>query len=225
MKSENSIKDQSNTPSPATHLEGVEGNVIVLVKRGDPSEKPMLYACPKCGQAHSPKIYACREEQAHEAARRAAEECWQCRTHDTCEACGKETPKGWLKCETCRESAKLQKAEVVDASTIENCFNADGEYFHDTWEAIEDGASYVYGSTFTPFRIDFDNLIENVLDDHHEDASTHDLNGLDALKTAIDAFNEAQTSGSYHEDPSKVAYLPKPDGADATTEGQPDASA
>src|SRR5690606_21805443 len=98
-------------------------------------------------------------------------------------------------------------------ATIENCFNADGEYFYDTWSAIEDGASYVYGSTFHPFRINFDNLVENILDDHHEDASTHDLKDLAALKDAVEAFNAAQTSGSYFEDASKVAYLPKAEDA------------
>src|SRR5690606_2168828 len=124
-------------------------------------------------------------------------DCYNCRTHNECQSCGKETPKGWLKCDVCREQAKLQKAEVVDPATIENCFNADGEYFYDTWSAIEDGASYVYGSTFHPFRINFDNLVENILDDHHEDASTHDLKDLAALKDAVEAFNAAQTSGSY----------------------------
>lgn len=182
-------------------------DIIVLIKKGDASEKPMLYGCAKCGTVHSPKIYACREEEAHEAARRAAEECYTCRTHNNCQECGKETGKGWLKCSECREAAKLAKATVVDAATIEYCFGANGEYYQSTEEAAEDGNAYVYASDFTPYRIDFDNLIESTLDDHHEDASENDLIGVGFLKATIEAFNKAQKHGSYFEDATRVAYL------------------
>ena len=188
--------------------------IMILIAKGDASEKPRLYACAKCGTVHSPKIYVCREEEAHEAARRAAEECYNCRTHNNCQECGKETPKGWLKCSECREASKLAKATVIDAAELDYCFGADGEFYQSTEEAAEAGEPYVYASTFTPFRVSFDNIVENILDDHHEDASTHDLVGLKQLEAAVAAFNAAQTSGSYFEDGSRVARL-APEGGEA----------
>lgn len=188
-------------------------DIMILIAKGDASEKPRLYACAKCGTCHSPKIYACREEEAHEAARRAAEECYNCRTHDNCQSCGKETPKGWLKCDVCREQAKIQKATVVEASSLGYCFGADGEYYHSPEEAAEAGNSYAFGSEFTPFSLNFDTIVESILDDHHEDASESDLIGLEFLKATVDAFNKAQKHGSYFEDTSKVAYLPKAEDA------------
>ncbi len=182
---------------------------IILIKKGDPAEKPMLYACPKCGQAHSPKIYACREEEAHEAARRAAEECYNCRTHGECQTCGKQTNKGWLKCSECREADKLQKATVVEPSALGYCFGADGEYYNSPDDAAEAGNAYAFDSEFTPFSLNFDSIVESILDDHHEDASESDLIGVDFLKATIEAFNKAQKHGSYFEDASKVAYFPK----------------
>ncbi|WP_313666177.1 hypothetical protein [Shinella sp.] len=181
--------------------------IMILIAKGDASEKPRLYACAKCGTVHSPKIYACREEEAHEAARRAAEECYNCRTHNNCQECGKETPKGWLKCSECREASKLAKATVIEAASLDYCFGAGGEFYHSTDEAAEAGEPYVYASTFTPFRIDFDNIVENILDDHHEDASQHDLVSLNEFEAAVAKFNAAQTSGSYFEDCSRVAHL------------------
>lgn len=182
---------------------------IILIKKGDPAEKPVLYACPKCGQAHSPKIYACREEEAHEAARRAAEDCYNCRTHNECQSCGKETPKGWLKCSECREQGKLQKATVVEPSELSYCFGADGEYYHSPEEAAEAGNSYAFDSKFTPYSLNFDNVVESILDDHHEDASESDLIGIDFLKATVQVFNKVQKHGSYFEDATRVAYLPK----------------
>lgn len=181
--------------------------IMILVAKGDASEKPRLYACSKCGTVNSPKIYACREEEAHEAARRAAEECYNCRTHNNCQECGKETPKGWLKCSECREAAKLAKATVIDAASLDFCFGAGGEFYHSPDDAAEAGEPYVYASTFTPFRVSFDNIVENILDDHHEHASQHDLVGLKELESAVAKFNAAQNSGSYFEDGSRVAHL------------------
>lgn len=187
--------------------------IMILIAKGDASEKPRLYACPKCGTVNSPKIYACREEEAHEAARRAAEECYNCRTHNNCQECGKETPKGWLKCSECRETAKLAKATVIDAASLDYCFGAGGEFYQSTEEAAEAGETYVYASTFTPFRVSFDNIVENILDDHHDDASPDDLVALKKLEAAVKAFNDAQTSGSYFEDGSRVAHLAPEGGA------------
>ena len=52
--------------------ETMNTDIIVLVRDDDPERKPMLYACPKCGSVHSPKIYLAREDVQHATAREAA---------------------------------------------------------------------------------------------------------------------------------------------------------
>lgn len=182
-------------------------DVMILVAKGDPEQKPRLYACPKCGQCHSPKIYACREDMAHEAAFQAAANCYTCREHNTCSDCGGECSKHMIKCADCHQKAVIAKAEKIDPAAIDRCFGWGGTFYHEVEEAKDAGEPWVFASTFVPFRIDPDNVIENVLDDHHEDASTHDLNGVDDLVAAIKAFNEAQTGGSYYEDRTRIAAL------------------
>lgn len=182
-------------------------DVIVLVAKGDPDQKPRLYACPKCGQCSSPRIYACREEQAHEEAYQAAANCYNCREHNTCSDCGIQCEKHFTKCDDCRKNSAFEKAEKISASSLKTCFGYDGVFYREIEEAEDAGEPWVFASTFHPFRIDPDSVIENVLDDHHEDASTHDLNGVNELMAAIEAFNSAQTSGSYFEDRTKTATL------------------
>lgn len=182
-------------------------DVMILVAKGDPEQKPRLYACPKCGSCHSPKIYACREEQAHEAAYQAAANCYNCREHNNCSECGIECDKHRIKCDACHKASVFAKAEKIDAAGVEHCFGWDGTFYHEVADAEDADEPWVFASTFTPFRIDPDSVIENVLDDHHEDASTHDLNGVDDLVAAIKAFNEAQTSGSYFEDRTRIAMI------------------
>jgi hypothetical protein len=104
--------------------EAMDTDVIVLVRDGDLDRKPMLYACPKCGSVHSPKIYLAPEDVQHATAREAAANCYNCRTHDTCRHCGCETPKGWLACRECRDAqdtcprARRRKRPWVSGRTL-----------------------------------------------------------------------------------------------------------
>ncbi len=180
---------------------------IELVRRDDHTGKALLYACPKCGSVHSPKIYLAKEEVAHQAARDAAENCYSCRERNTCSDCGGECSKHFTKCDKCRKISAFSKAEKVDASTIEHCFGYDGEFYHTIEDAEEAGEPWVFGSTYHPYRIDPDSVIENTIDDHHEDASVDDLDGVKELVAAIRAFNLAQTSGSYYPDKTRIAVL------------------
>lgn len=182
-------------------------DVIVLVAKDDPDQAPKLYACPKCGQCHSPKIYACREERAHEAARQAATDCYNCREHNTCEGCGEQCPKGWVRCDSCQRALVFEKAEKVPASGVEHCFGYDGEFYQSIEDAEDAGEPWVFASTFHPFRLDPDSILENCLDDHHEEVSSDDLNGVAELVAAIKAFNEKQNSGSYFEDRKRIVVL------------------
>lgn len=192
----------TNTPTP--------GPVIVLVSADDSDKKPMLYACPKCGRAHSPKIYLARDDIAHAAAREAAANCYECREHNVCNGCGKECSKGWLKCEACRRAQAIEKADAVPVDQIEQCFGLDsGNYFYDPTDAAEAGEEYVFASKFRAYALDIDRVEEMILDEHHEDASVSDLVGYDELIAAIESFNAKQTSGSYDEDRSRIAALAK----------------
>ena len=114
--------------------------VMILVAKGDPEQKPRLYACPKCGQYNSPKIYACREEQAHEAAYQAAANCYNCREHNNCSECGIECDRHRIKCDACHKASVFAKAEKIDAAGVEHCFGWDGTFYHDVSEAEDAGA-------------------------------------------------------------------------------------
>ena len=156
--------NEGSKPSPAP---------IVLARVDDLEKKPLLYACGKCGQIHSPRIYACNDTLAHEAARRAAEDCYTCRTHNTCQHCGAQCEKGWLACDKCRRSSRFEKAKEVPLDGVEECFGFDGgEFYRSPQDAAEDG-----------------------------------LKAFDALVTAVKAFNEAQTSGSFDEDRTRRARV------------------
>lgn len=185
-----------------------KADCIVLVRAGDPEKKALLYACIKCGSVHSPRIYACKDDLAHQTARQAAVDCYNCRTHNTCQHCGKECEKNWLACDDCRRKKRFEDSQEVPVSNIEECFGFDsGDFYRSPEDAADAGEDWVYASTFRHFTIDGERLEESILDDHHEDASHTDLVGYDALMNAVDAFNKAQTSGSYDEDRSRRARV------------------
>lgn len=182
-------------------------SAVELVRRDNPTGKTLLYACSKCGALNSPGIYLAKEEVAHQAAREAAESCYSCREHNTCSDCGDQCSKHFTKCDKCRKASAFAKAEKVDAASIGYCFGYDGTFYQSVEGAEEAGEPWVFDSTFTPYRVDPDSVLENALADHHEDASVDDLNGVKDLVAAINTFNEAQNSGSYFEDRSRIAIL------------------
>lgn len=181
---------------------------IVLVRFDDPDKKPLLYACGKCGQIHSPRIYACNDALAHETARRAAEDCYTCRTHNTCQHCGDQCEKGWLACDKCKRSKRFENSKEVPLDGVEECFGFDGgDFYRSPQDAAEDGEDWVYLCTFRHYSIDLERLEQDILDDHHEDASVHELKAFDALIAAVKFFNEAQTGGSFDEDRTRRARV------------------
>ena len=154
---------------------------IVLVRADDPQQKPLLYACPKCGSVHSPRIYACRDELAHETARAAAEDCYTCKTHNICRDCGAECPKGWLACDQCRFARKLESAIEVPDDGGPYCDFGGDTFYTDITEASDAGIEWVSPCEVTYPRISADNVLENLLDDMHEDASVDDLVATEAF--------------------------------------------
>lgn len=195
---------------------------IVLVKLGDATQKPQLFACSKCGHVYSHRIYACKEELAIETARKAAEDCYNCRTHNTCQHCGEQCSKGWTACDKCRRKKRFEQATQVPLDGVEHCFGFDsGDFYQSPEDAADDGEDWVFLSTFRPFVCDGERVEEGILDDHHDDASVDDLIGRDKLWAAIEEFNKAQTSGSYDQDMrriAKVSHLRDPENAEAGAE-------
>lgn len=181
---------------------------IVLVKLGDETHKPQLFACGKCGHVYSHRIYACNEALAIETARKAAEDCYNCRTHNVCQHCGGECGKNWTACDTCRRKKRFEKAKQVPLDGVEQCFGFDGGSFYQTPEdAADDGEDWVCLSTFRPFEAEYWRIEEGILDDHHEDAAPEHLIGLDKLREAIAEFNKAQTDGSFDQDGTRIAKV------------------
>lgn len=181
---------------------------LVLVRADEPEKKPLLYACKKCGQVYSPRIYACKDDLAHQTARQMAIDCYSCRTDNKCQHCGKNCNKVWLACDDCRRKKRFEDSQEVSVSDVAECFGFDSDDFYHSPEDVADaGEDWVYASTFRHFSIDYERLEESILDDHHEDASHTDFVGYNALMDAIKAFNETQTSGSYDKDRSRRARV------------------
>lgn len=180
---------------------------IVLVRLDDPDRKPQLYACPKCGRANSPLIYACKSERAHEVARQAAIDCYDCRPNAVCE-CGEECPKGWTRCGACRLNDKLAKAVEIPDDGGPYCAFGGDTYYHEMDQAADDGAEWVSPCNITYPRIDPDSVLENLLDDMHEDASVDDLDGTDAFIAAVKVFNEAQKTRLLWGDDTRKIRVP-----------------
>lgn len=180
---------------------------IILVRVDDPQQKPQLYACGKCGAAHSPRIYACRDDLAHETARKAAENCYSCKTHNIC-ACGAECPKYWTACADCRLKKKLAAAtEIPDDGGPYFEFGGD-RYYHEIEDAAEDGVEWVCPCTVTYPQISGDDVLDGLLCDMHEDASIDDLDAVAEFMAAVDAFNKAQTTASYWGDETRKIRVP-----------------
>jgi hypothetical protein len=180
----------------------------VLVFADDPERKPRLYACPTCGSVHSPAIYLAREEVQHATAKEAARDCYTCKTHSTCQYCGEQCDKGWTACEPCRYQRKLDAAvEVPDDGGPYCAFDGD-TYFTEMEEAQDADLEWVSPCQITYPRIDADSVLENLLDDMHEDASTDDMADVDAFYAAVKAFNDAQTQQSWFGDVKRKIKVP-----------------
>lgn len=193
---------------------------LVLVAMDDPEQKPLLYACRTCGSVHSPKIYLARPEVQHATAMEAARDCYKCKTHNICNHCGEQCPKGWLACEPCRYQRRLDAAEEVPDDGGPYCQFDGDTYFHEMEEAIDAGLEWVSPCHVTYPRIDAYSVLENLLDDMHEDASVDDLAGTVEFEAAVKAFNDAQTCQSWFGDSKRKIRVPTP-AASLTAGGGP----
>lgn len=165
-----------NIPVPPQALE--------LVIKGQ--EGTVAFACPTCGNIYTGHSFG-GGVPGEEAGRHAAAGC----CHRYCD-CGAALEKGWSVCSACRsliqagkEKKLFEKAKKV---TIEE-YPADAMVFWEGDLAIGDGyflnitelldrceeedvevPKYVWGCKPVPFSMRMDNLVEQALEGHHEDA-------------------------------------------------------
>lgn len=181
---------------------------VVLIKQGDPENKPQLYACPQCGRAHSPLIYLASEQEAHRQAYEAAKNCLSCRTHNLCRGCGKEIDKHVMLCRDCRLDSILNKTERVTIGNDDPCFGVrDNEFYPTVEEARDAGCQWVHPATFYPVHIDVNWLLDRILDEHDEGLGESSFNNSGELADAVEKFNQAQTAGSYEPRTDQVAEI------------------
>lgn len=183
----------------------------VLIFADDPEKKPRLYACPTCGSLHSPMTYLAREDRQHEAAREAARDCYTCKTHNTCTYCGAECSKSFTSCESCRYQRKLDAAEEIPDDGGPYCAFDGDTYFTEMEEAQDAGLEWVSPCTISYPKIDADSVLENLLDDMHEDASIDDMDGVDEFYRAVEKFNKAQRCQSWFGDVKRKIRVPARD--------------
>lgn len=78
------------------------------------------------------------------------------------------------------------------------------EHYEDN---ISDTPRYVYGCVFETIKIDLDRILEDAVEEHHEDAMDS-IDGISELRKAIDEFNDCNKSnGSYYDDIALIIDL------------------
>lgn len=136
-------------------------------------------------------------------------------------ACGKKVTHGYPRkqCSDCyvaewREQYRLQESERFDKATKISPFEYTGTYvyygdkYYPSIEGAIDGClegeepEYVWACKDIGVpKVDLEGVLCNVIDSMWEDADYCDLNGVDELESALNAFNKANESVSvYHPD-------------------------
>ena len=188
-------------------------NVRELVYKGEAA--PQLYACGKCGQAFSPRLSACRDDAAHDCARRLASNCCAPQYCD----CGAALKKYRTSCEPCSLRKSLKRAKVIDAQSYSGAVCASGEgewgngYSSDIsamleWceENEEAAPAYCHPCNSRKLLLDAEGILDNAVSDMHEESHNHIVDA-DELHSFLDVWNAKQTDIAYYEDQSRVIIL------------------
>lgn len=176
----------------------------------------VLYACGKCGRLSSPAIYAARPSDSHAAARKMAELCCVPRHCD----CGVELEDGRTVCAGCRERKKLLKAVEIDAQSYQGAVSApigEGEWGEGYSSGVDamlewcddygvDRPAYCFPCTSRVLALNVESIIENAVDDMHEDAMD-EVEAADDLIAFIEQWNKRQHCTTYYEDSSRIIVL------------------
>lgn len=160
---------------------------IQFIRKGGDPEKVEFVSCPDCGKLYSASIFSGNYKLSLEAALSAAKSCYSCQREQN----GKN--------DFDREEWKRKKiASATKVTDLQECFSDECETFYYCVEdAQEAGETGVFGATYKSYSINIENVIESMLEEHHEDASEDELQGLDELIAAVDIFNKKQKQGTY----------------------------
>lgn len=208
-------------------------NVKEMIFRGEDETK--MYACGNCGLAYSIKAYACSDEAAHRQALAAAEKCCEPSTCSVCGVeiekywtkCAKHREQAKL------ARAKAVPASEWSGPVFSDDVPGDwGEGYSSCWREMlrchDDEQAWAEADhnaapsewTFEPalppaycwpceaevLRLDPDSLLENAVENMHEDAGDQIVDA-DELVAFIEAWNAKQTCTSYYPDYKRVIVL------------------
>jgi len=170
-------------------------------------------------------VYACGECNI---VRRTKAEADQCCSALLCPACHAEAPKHRIYCHDCqrrrdreKEAARFAAAEKIpeadyDGPVFHSDFHSDTEDFRDHCECNDhDIPEYVWACIVRPVAcLTVGQVIDTLEEGFYEDFNPDDLAGQEALATALDAFNAANTAHKWWEcDSKKAVILTKEEGA------------
>jgi hypothetical protein len=178
---------------------------------------------------HSAGVFFCGQCRAVHGQLELAEQC--CSPY-RCEQCGVETKRYWMICDACR-SAKQERSEqmVWENSTkvpeaewngpvwdeFNDSFHDSIEEFVDEWQCDhgpEDTRPRVYACFERKMSLDAERLVENALEDMHEDAYDELAPGWCAeLQQALDAWVEKHSPVTWVPDRKRaIVWEPREDG-------------
>jgi hypothetical protein len=174
------------------------------------SEAIELYKKTEEGNFDPSGVFYCSECRV---VYRAKDEAEWCHGERLC-ACGKKVTQGyfqrtcseceskeWRDKQTAKEAERFEKAKKIKASeyTGDHVYLGDS-YYDSVEEAIDEflegqEPEYVWACTDHGIqKASLEDLTQNIVENMWEDADTNDLNGLEELQAAIDAFNKANES-------------------------------
>lgn len=120
------------------------------------------------------------------------------RYRSKCSAC---QAKDWREEEVEREDDRFEKAKKIPADQYDGeMVYANDKYYESVDDALDgylegQEPEYVWACKNVGVqRADLEDITEHIVENMWEDADSSDLNGLDELQTALDAFNEANRS-------------------------------
>jgi len=120
------------------------------------------------------------------------------RYYGECFAC---RDKRWKEEQDVKERERFEKAYKVSYADYKGGMIYHGDHYFDDLEALEDHLfdlplpEYVWACKDVGVpKANSDSIVENLLENMWEDADHNDLNGLEALDAAIEAFNAANES-------------------------------
>jgi hypothetical protein len=176
---------------------------------------------------HSAGIYYCSECKI---VARTKEEAEHCHGERLCISCGKQFKRyGYYKlCEECEHKEWTEKEQKKEQERFEQAtkitedeYTGDHVYCGDDYyESVEYAVDqflpgqepeYVWACKPTRLpRVDLEDVTSNLLDNMWDDADINDLNGVEELETALEAFNKANEDLPMREPDYSTAILVNP---------------